>query len=43
MSKTPMKLNFKTEESKEDKFNENIQNNGIRKNLGALFNQQIDK
>ena len=43
VSKTPMKLNFKTEESKDDKFNENIQNNGIRKNLGALFNQQIDK
>ena len=43
VSKTPMKINFKTEESKDDKFNENIQNNGIRKNLGALFNQQIDK
>ena len=43
VSKTPLKLQFKTEESKDDKFNENIQNNGIRKNLGALFNQQIDK
>jgi hypothetical protein len=43
VSKTPLKLNLKTEESKEDKFNENMQNNGIRKNLGALFNQQIDK
>jgi hypothetical protein len=43
VSKTPQKLNFKTEESKEDQFNENLQNNGIRKNLEALFNQFVDK
>ena len=43
VAKSPMKLTLKNEESKEDQFNENLQNNGIRKNLGALFNQLVGK
>ena len=44
VSKTPVKLALKSEELKEEENNnENLQVNGIRKNLGALFNQQAGK
>ena len=39
VSKTPEKLVYKSEEYKEKNNNENLQINGIRKNLGLLFNQ----
>ena len=41
VSKTPVKLVCKSEENKEGKNNENLQINGIKKNLGFLFNQHI--
>ena len=43
VSKTPIKLAEKSEEINEIKNNENLQVNGIRKNLGALFNQHAGK
>ena len=43
VSKTPIKLAEKSEENNEIKNNENLQVNGIRKNLGALFNQHAGK
>lgn len=44
VSKTPVKLVCKSEEFKdEENNNENLQINGIKKNLGALFNQQTGK
>ena len=40
--KTPVKIVCKSEELKEEsKNNENLRINGIKKNLGALFNQHI--
>ena len=39
VSKTPIKLVCKSEDFKEENHNENLQVYGIRKNLGALFNQ----
>ena len=43
VTKTPIKHEDKNEEINEDKNNENLQVNGIRKNLGALFNQHAGK
>ncbi len=44
VSKTTVKLVCKSEEFKdEENNNENLQINGIKKNLGALFNQQTGK
>jgi len=43
VSKTPVKVVCQSEEFKEDKNNENLQINGIRKNLGFLFNQHAGK
>ena len=44
VSKTPVKLVCKSEELKEEENNnENLQVNGIRKNLGALFNQHASQ
>ena len=43
VSKTPVKVVCQNEEFKEDKNNENLQINGIRKNLGFLFNQHAGK
>ena len=43
VTKTPIKHEGKNEEINEDKNNENLQVNGIRKNLGALFNQHAGK
>ena len=43
VTKTPIKLESESEEFNEDKNNENLQVNGIRKNLGALFNQHAGK
>ena len=43
VTKTPIKHADKNEEINEDKNNENLQVNGIRKNLGALFNQHAGK
>ena len=43
VSKTPVKVVCQSEEFKDDKNNENLQINGIRKNLGFLFNQHAGK
>ena len=43
ISKTPIKFEDKNEKSNEDKNNENLQVNEIKKNLGVLFNQHAGK